>query len=66
MAEDFQMKETQSVPMDHKRAVEGERLTYEHDKPLDEQSDKRFNIKTGFTTETVVPTYGLVREKTWR
>lgn len=63
---DYQMNETQSVPMDHKRAVAGERFEYRHDLPMDEQPEKVFNINTGFTTETVVPSYGLVREKTWK
>lgn len=59
---DYGMNETQSTPMDAKRAATGERLGYRHDLPMDEQPDKRFNINTGFTTETVSPSYGLVRE----
>lgn len=61
MAE-FQLNENQSVPMDHKRSLEGERFEYRADLPLDEQPEEVFNIKTGFTTEVVRPTYGVVRD----
>lgn len=59
---DFQMDEPQHVPMDAKRTATGERLGYRHDLPMDKQPVEAYNINTGFTTETVRPSYGVVRD----
>lgn len=66
MAEDYRLTENQIVPMDHKRAVQGERLTYDTSLPMDEQPEKVFNINTGFTTVVETPSYGLVRERSYK
>ena len=63
---EFRMTENQSLPMDHKRAVKGERLEYKEDLPLDKQPNPAFNIKTGLITEVVKPTYGLVRDRDYK
>lgn len=63
---EFQMTENQIVPMDHKRAVTGERFQYDTSLPMDEQPEEMFNIKTGFTTEVVKPSYGIIRERSYK
>lgn len=63
MAE-FQLDENQNQPMDWKRR--GERFEYDTTKPLDEQPNPAYNIETGFTTQVVEPSYGLVRERSYK